>query len=157
MQVLDEGRLIDNKGRTADFKNTIVIMTSNLGSYEIKDAFQSNIDFTKPKIEQKKVLQLLKNTVRPEFLNRIDDIIMPSPLTAREIKSIVDLQFKILAERLKHQGIEIFATDEAIVALAELGFDPEYGGRPVKRIIQKNVFNFKQKLLAGKINKIKLY
>ena len=113
-------------------------MTSNLGSYEIKDAFQSNIDFTKPKIDKRKVLQLLKNTVR-RVLNRIDDIIMFSPLTAREIKSIVDLQFKILAERLKHQGIEIFATDEAIVALAELGFDPEYGGRPVKRIIQKNV------------------
>ena len=157
LQVLDEGRLTDNKGRTADFKNTIVIMTSNLGSYEIKDAFQSNMDFYQAQDRAKeKVLQLLKNTVRPEFLNRIDDIIMFSPLTAREIKSIVDLQFKILAERLKHQGIEIFATDEAIVALAELGFDPEYGGRPVKRIIQKNVLNpLSKKLLAGKINKNK--
>ena len=157
LQVLDEGRLTDNKGRTADFKNSIVIMTSNLGSYEIKDAFQSNINFYQAQDRAKeKVLQLLKNTVRPEFLNRIDDIIMFSPLTAREIKSIVDLQFKILAERLKHQGIDIFATDEAIEALAELGFDPEYGGRPIKRIIQKNVLNpLSKKLLAGKINKNK--
>ena len=157
LQVLDEGRLTDNKGRTADFKNTIVIMTSNLGSHEIKSAFESNTDFD---IAQEKakdaVLQLLKATVRPEFLNRIDDIIMFSPLTAGEIESIVRLQFKILINRLKQQELNISASDEAIAALAHWGFDPEYGGRPVKRIMQKKVLNaLSKELLAGKIDNTK--
>ena len=103
LQVLDEGRLTDNKGRTADFKNTIVIMTSNLGSQEIKATFEANTDFDLAQKKAKEVvLQLLKNTIRPEFLNRIDDIIMFSPLTAKEIESIVRLP-KILANRLKQQ------------------------------------------------------
>ena len=157
LQVLDEGRLTDNKGRTADFKNTIVIMTSNLGSHEIKSAFESNTDFD---IAQEKakdaVLQLLKATVRPEFLNRIDDIIMFSPLTAGEIESIVRLQFKTLINRLKQQELNISASDEAIAALAHWGFDPEYGGRPVKRIMQKKVLNaLSKELLAGKIDNTK--
>ena len=157
LQVLDEGRLTDNKGRTADFKNTIVIMTSNLGSHEIKSAFESNTDFD---IAQEKakdaVLQLLKATVRPEFLNRIDDIIMFTPLTAGEIESIVRLQFKILINRLKQQELNISASDEAIAALAHWGFDPEYGGRPVKRIMQKKVLNaLSKELLAGKIDNTK--
>ena len=157
LQVLDEGRLTDNKGRTADFKNTIVIMTSNLGSQEIKSVFEKNSDFDHAQnIAKKEVLQLLKETIRPEFLNRIDDIIMFSPLTAKEIESIVNLQFKILAHRLKQQEIKISASDEAITALAKWGFEPEYGGRPVKRVIQKKLLNaLSKELLAGKIDNTK--
>ncbi|MEC7124629.1 MAG: ATP-dependent chaperone ClpB [Bacteroidota bacterium] len=157
LQVLDEGRLTDNKGRTADFKNTIVIMTSNLGSHKIKSVFENNSDFDHAQnIAKKEVLQLLKETIRPEFLNRIDDIIMFSPLTANEIKSIVNLQFKILANRLKQQEIKISASDEAITALAKWGFEPEYGGRPVKRVIQKKLLNaLSKELLAGKIDNTK--
>ena len=157
LQVLDEGRLTDNKGRTADFKNTIIIMTSNLGSHEIKSVFENNSDFDHAhKIAKKEVLQLLKETIRPEFLNRIDDIIMFSPLTAKEIESIVNLQFKILAHRLQQQEIKISASDEAITALAKWGFEPEYGGRPVKRVIQKKLLNaLSKELLAGKIDNTK--
>ena len=154
LQVLDEGRLTDNKGRNADFKNTIVIMTSNLGSHKIKSVFENNSNFDHAQnIAKKEVLQLLKETIRPEFLNRIDDIIMFSPLTAKEIESIVNLQFKILAHRLKQQEIKISASDEAITALAKWGFEPEYGGRPVKRVIQKKLLNaLSKELLAGKID-----
>jgi ATP-dependent Clp protease ATP-binding subunit ClpB len=157
LQVLDEGRLTDNKGRTADFKNTIVIMTSNLGSQEIKAAFESHKSFDDANEKAKEaVLQLLKNTIRPEFLNRIDDIIMFSPLTAKEIESIVRLQFKILAKRLDQQELKISASEAAISALAQWGFDPEYGGRPVKRVIQKKVLNaLSKELLAGKIDQSK--
>ncbi|MEE3085566.1 MAG: ATP-dependent chaperone ClpB [Bacteroidota bacterium] len=157
LQVLDEGRLTDNKGRTADFKNTIVIMTSNLGSHKIKSVFENNSDFDHAQnIAKNEVLQLLKETIRPEFLNRIDDIIMFSPLTANEIESIVNLQFKILANRLKQQEIKISASDEAITALAKWGFEPEYGGRPVKRVIQKKLLNaLSKELLAGKIDNTK--
>ena len=153
LQVLDEGRLTDNKGRTADFKNTIVIMTSNLGSHEIKASFEAHKDFNEAHEKAKDaVLQLLKTTIRPEFLNRIDDIIMFSPLTAREIESIVRLQFDILTQRLEQQALKISASDEAISALAKWGFDPEYGGRPVKRVMQKKVLNaLSKELLAGKI------
>ncbi len=157
LQVLDEGRLTDNKGRTADFKNTIVIMTSNLGSHEIKAVFESHQSFDEANEKAKEaVLQLLKNTIRPEFLNRIDDIIMFSPLTAKEIESIVRLQLKILAIRLDQQELKISATDAAISALARWGFDPEYGGRPVKRVMQKKVLNaLSKELLAGKIDRSK--
>ena len=153
LQVLDEGRLTDNKGRTADFKNTIVIMTSNLGSHEIKTAFEHHQKFEEAENNAKQaVLQLLKTTIRPEFLNRIDDIIMFSPLTAKEIEAIVSLQLQGLAKRLAQQDLEITATEEAIAALAQWGFDPEYGGRPVKRVMQKKVLNALSKaLLAGSI------
>ena len=157
LQVLDEGRLTDSKGRTADFKNTIIIMTTNLGSHEIKSAFERITDFDLAQEKAKEdVLELLKVTVRPEFINRIDDIIMFSPLTANEIESIVRLQFKILAEGLKHKELNISASDHAISALAEWGFEPEYGGRPVKRVMQKKVLNPMSKaLLAGKIDNTK--
>ena len=157
LQVLDEGRLTDSKGRTADFKNTIIIMTTNLGSHEIKSAFERITDFDLAQEKAKEdVLELLKVTVRPEFINRIDDIIMFSPLTAKEIESIVRLQFKILAEGLKQKELNISASDHAISALAELGFEPEYGGRPVKRVMQKKVLNAMSKaLLAGKIDNTK--
>ena len=157
LQVLDEGRLTDSKGRTADFKNTIIIMTTNLGSHEIKSTFERITDFDLAQEKAKEdVLELLKVTVRPEFINRIDDIIMFSPLTAKEIESIVRLQFKILAEGLKQKELNISASDHAISALAELGFEPEYGGRPVKRVMQKKVLNAMSKaLLAGKIDNTK--
>ena len=157
LQVLDEGRLTDSKGRTADFRNTIIIMTTNLGSHEIKSAFERITDFDLAQEKAKEdVLELLKVTVRPEFINRIDDIIMFSPLTANEIESIVRLQFKILAEGLKHKELNISASDHAISALAEWGFEPEYGGRPVKRVMQKKVLNPMSKaLLAGKIDNTK--
>ena len=153
LQVLDEGRLTDNKGRTANFKNTIVIMTSNLGSHEIKTAFEHHQKFEEAENNAKQaVIQLLKTTIRPEFLNRIDDIIMFSPLTAKEIEAIVRLQLQGLAKRLAQQDLEITATEEAIAALAQWGFDPEYGGRPVKRVMQKKVLNALSKaLLAGSI------
>ena len=154
LQVLDEGSLKDNKGRTADFKNAIIIMTSNLGAHEIKSAFETHNDFNEAETYAKSaVLQLLKSTIRPEFLNRIDDIIMFSPLTAKEIQSIVLLQFKILTQRLTQQELKVSASNEAIAALAKWGFDPEYGGRPVKRVMQKKVLNaLSKELLSGKID-----
>ena len=154
LQVLDEGRLTDNKGRTADFKNSVVIMTSNLGGSEIKEAFKLHSDFETAEAAAKiTVMEQLKAKVKPEFLNRIDDIILFSPLTAIEIKKIVGLQFEIIAKRLSNQNIFLTATDEALEALAVMGFDPEYGGRPVKRVMQKQVLNLLSKeLLAGNIS-----
>ena len=157
LQVLDDGRLTDNKGRVADFKNSIIIMTSNIGSREIQAAFEENKDFDTAEQKAKAAaMNQLRQRVRPEFLNRIDDIVLFSPLTAKEIKAIVALQFKLLATRLKGQEIEICATDEAIDALARWGFDPEYGGRPVKRVMQKKVLNaLSKELLADTINTAK--
>ena len=154
LQVLDEGRLTDNKGRTADFKNSVVIMTSNLGGSEIKEAFKLHSDFETAEAAAKiTVMEQLKAKVKPEFLNRIDDIILFSPLTAIEIKQIVGLQFDIIAKRLSNQNIFLTATDEALEALAVMGFDPEYGGRPVKRVMQKQILNLLSKeLLAGNIS-----
>ena len=150
LQVLDEGRLTDNKGRLADFKNSIIIMTSNLGSHEIQAAFESNPEFEKAEsVAKEQVMQLLKKQVRPEFLNRIDDIVLFSPLTQKEIKKIVNLQFKLIAKRLKDQGVTITATDEAVDQLAHLGFDPQYGGRPVKRVLQQQILNPLSKSLLG--------
>ena len=155
LQVLDEGHLTDSKGRRVDFKNTIIVMTSNIGSNKIQESFMNNKDFeiaeNKAKIA---VLDQLKLTVRPEFLNRIDDIVIFSPLTAEEIKLIIKLQLGILTKRLKQEGLEIIVTEEATVALSKMGFEPEYGGRPVKRVIQKNILNLLSKsLLAGDIDK----
>jgi ATP-dependent Clp protease ATP-binding subunit ClpB len=142
LQVLDEGRLTDNKGRVADFRNTIIIMTSNLGSQVIQERFEATKDVLSA-IEAAKVdvLGLLKQSVRPEFLNRIDDTIMFTLLTKSNIKDIVGLQLKGLQKMLAKQGITFDATPEAISYLAEKGYDPEYGARPVKRVIQKEVLN----------------
>ena len=155
LQVLDEGHLTDSKGRRVDFKNTIIIMTSNIGSHQIKESFMHNKDFEIAESKAKKaVLEQLKLTIRPEFINRIDDVIMFSPLTAIEINLIVELQLSLLIERLKKKGLEIDVTKEAINALAKLGFNPEYGGRPVKRVIQKNILNLLSKsILGGEIDK----
>jgi len=142
LQVLDEGRLTDNKGRLADFKNSIVIMTSNMGSHEIQTAFENNPKFSEAeRVAQEKVMELLKRQVRPEFLNRIDDIVLFSPLTKLEINKIVRLQLDLIKKRLADQEITLAATDAAIDQLTVLGFDPQYGGRPVKRTLQQHLLN----------------
>ena len=153
LQVLDEGRLTDNKGRVADFKNTIIIMTSNLGSHLIHDRFEATKDLDSS-IEAAKldVLALLKQSVRPEFLNRIDDTIMFTPLSKQNIVDIVGLQLKGVTKMIAKQGITFDATSEAISYLAQKGYDPEYGARPVKRVIQKEVLNeLSKEILAGKV------
>ncbi|PKP24713.1 MAG: ATP-dependent chaperone ClpB [Bacteroidetes bacterium HGW-Bacteroidetes-2] len=153
LQVLDEGRLTDNKGRVADFKNTIIIMTSNLGSHIIQEKFETVKDIdTAMEAAKAEVLGLLKQSVRPEFLNRIDDIVMFTPLTKNNIQEIVGLQLKGLSKMLAKQHITLDATEEAIIYLAIKGFDPQYGARPVKRVIQKEVLNeLSKEILAGKI------
>ena len=155
LQVLDEGRLTDNKGRLADFKNTLIIMTSNLGSQEIQAAFESNPEFKKAeKAAKSQVIKLLKVQIRPEFLNRIDHIVLFSPLTQKEIKQIVKLQFNLIAKRLESQGVSIRASEEAVDQLAQLGFDPQYGGRPVKRVLQQQILNpLSKDLLGDKLDK----
>ncbi|WP_438969391.1 ATP-dependent chaperone ClpB [Nonlabens sp.] len=154
LQVLDEGRLTDNKGRIADFKNTIIIMTSNMGAEMIQERFEKTKVVTEDLIDQtkKEVLTVLKQRVRPEFINRIDDIVMFTPLTQMEIQQIVGLQFKGVTKLLAQQGIVIDATKEAIQLLAVKGYDPQYGARPVKRVIQKEVLNeLSKQILSGKI------
>jgi ATP-dependent Clp protease ATP-binding subunit ClpB len=153
LQVLDEGRLTDNKGRVADFKNTIIIMTSNMGSQIIQERFEATKDIESA-IEAAKVdvIALLKQSVRPEFLNRIDDTIMFTPLSKENIKDIVGLQLKGVTRMLAQQNITFDATLEAIDYLAEKGYNPEYGARPVKRVIQKEVLNaLSKEILAGKV------
>lgn len=155
LQVLDEGRLTDNKGRTADFKNTIIIMTSNIGSHLIQEGLTKvNAGNRLNELEKIKfdVMELLKQSIRPEFLNRIDEIIMFNPLSKNEIRQIVDIQLEHLSELLKKNNIQIEATDYAMEHLAELGFDPQYGARPLKRIIQKYILNELSKyILSGQI------
>jgi len=153
LQLLDEGRLTDNKGRTADFRNAIVIMTSNMGSHIIKERFEAIQDMDSA-IEAARVdvLGLLKQTIRPEFLNRIDDIVMFTPLTRKNIRNIVKLQLKRIKKMLNQQGIILDSTRQAIDFLAEKGFQPEYGARPVKRTIQREVLNqLSKEILSGKI------
>ncbi len=138
LQVLDEGRLTDNKGRLADFKNSILIMTSNLGSELIQQAFEENPQFNTAEAAAKEaVMQRLKASVRPEFINRIDDILLFSPLTQDEIKAIVELQLEQLAKRFITQGYSLSVKEDAIKLLAQWSFDPLYGGRPVKRTLQE--------------------
>ncbi|MDO6472064.1 ATP-dependent chaperone ClpB [Maribacter sp. 1_MG-2023] len=153
LQVLDEGRLTDNKGRVADFKNTIIIMTSNMGSDIIQETFENAVDVVSAaETARVEVLGLLKKTVRPEFINRIDDIVMFTPLTKDNIKEIVRLQLESLKKMLDKQQITLDATEEAIDYLAEKGYDPQFGARPVKRTIQKEVLNNMSKaLLSGEI------
>ncbi|MDT0686768.1 ATP-dependent chaperone ClpB [Autumnicola psychrophila] len=154
LQVLDEGRLTDNKGRLADFKNTIIIMTSNMGSHIIQEKFETVKDpdtaMESAKIE---VLGLLKQTVRPEFINRIDDIVMFTPLTQKDIRKIVDFQLRGVKKMLAKQNIVLDATEDAISYLASRGFDPQFGARPVKRVVQREVLNkLSKEILAGKVN-----
>lgn len=154
LQVLDEGRLTDNKGRLADFKNTIIIMTSNMGSQIIQDKFDNLKGSIEDTTEAAKVevLGLLKQTVRPEFINRIDEIVMFTPLTNANIAKIVGLQLKSVTKMLALQGITMDATPEAIAYLSEKGYDPQFGARPVKRVIQREVLNqLSKEILAVKI------
>ncbi len=154
LQVLDEGRLTDNKGRIADFKNTIIIMTSNMGSHIIQDHFTATEDISSAmKAAKVDVLGLLKQKVRPEFLNRIDDTILFTPLSKENIIDIVDIQLKSVTKMIAQQGITFDATEEAKAYLANKGYNPEYGARPVKRVIQKEVLNqLSKEILAGKVS-----
>ncbi|CAM2987751.1 ATP-dependent Clp protease ATP-binding subunit ClpB [Flavobacterium succinicans] len=154
LQVLDEGRLTDNKGRLADFKNTIIIMTSNMGSQIIQDKFENLNGSVEAATEAAKVevLGLLRQTVRPEFINRIDEIVMFTPLTNANIAQIVGLQMKSVTKMLAQQGITMDATPEAISYLSQKGYDPQFGARPVKRVIQREVLNeLSKEILSGKI------
>jgi len=156
LQVLDDGRLTDNKGRTVDFKNTIIIMTSNIGSHIIQENFSRLTDTNKEVIVEntrKQVMDLLKKTIRPEFLNRIDEIIMFTPLDKDEIHDIVGLMFRTVQKMLEKNSIRIQITDEAIDKLAEMGYDPQFGARPLKRVIQREVLNELSKMiLAGEVS-----
>ena len=154
LQVLDEGRLTDNKGRLADFKNTIIIMTSNMGSHIIQEKFENIKGGIEAATEAAKVevLGVLKQTVRPEFLNRIDEVVMFTPLTNDNIKQIVGLQLNSVIKMLDQQHITMEATPEALDYLARKGYDPEFGARPVKRVIQREVLNqLSKEILAGTI------
>lgn len=154
LQVLDEGRLTDNKGRLADFKNTIIIMTSNLGSQIIQEKFENLKGAVEAASEVAKieVINLLKQTIRPEFINRIDEIIMFTPLTEKDIKQIVRLQLKSVSKMLIDQHITLDATEEAISWLAQKGYDPQYGARPVKRLIQREILNkLSKEILLGSL------
>ncbi|NKI25924.1 ATP-dependent chaperone ClpB [Arenibacter sp. 6A1] len=154
LQVLDEGRLTDNKGRVADFKNTIIVMTSNMGSHIIQEKFEATEDtFSAAETAKVEVMGLLRKTIRPEFLNRIDDIIMFTPLSKEHIREIVLLQLEHLKKLVAKQQININVTDEAIDYLADKGYEPQYGARPIKRVIQKEVLNnISKELLGGKIH-----
>lgn len=157
LQVLDDGRLTDNKGRVANFKNTIIIMTTNIGSGLIQDNFEKiNEENVLEIIDETKlqVFDLLKKSVRPEFLNRIDETIMFMPLNKENIRQIVRIQFGLIQKQLKENGVEIEATDEVLDYLGELGWDPQFGARPLKRVIQRKVLNeLSKEILAGRIAK----
>ena len=157
LQVLDDGRLTDNKGRLVNFKNTIIIMTSNIGSNIIQENFQFLEDGDRDAIIAKTksdLFELLRKTIRPEFLNRIDEIIMFTPLNRDEISDIVKLQFKQVQQTLAEMGVSIEASEEALDWLAQLGYDPQFGARPLKRVIQKRVLNeLSKQILAGKVDK----
>jgi ATP-dependent Clp protease ATP-binding subunit ClpB len=157
LQVLDDGRLTDNKGRVADFKNTIIIMTSNIGAFEIQENYKDIADYDDERAfykSQQEVMEILKHTIRPEFLNRIDEVIMFKPLSKKEIKSIVRINLDQLVALLQEQDLTLEYTPYALETLAELGYDPQYGARPLKRVIQKKVLNEISKLLlAGKFSK----
>ncbi len=159
LQVLDDGRLTDNKGRVVNFKNTIIIMTSNLGSDLIREKFEKLTANNRDEIieeSKKTVLDMLKQTIRPEFLNRIDEIIMFAPLTKSETRKIVDLQINSVYKMLKENGVELRVTDDARDFIATEGYDPQFGARPVKRVIQKRLLNDLSKaLLAQTVDRSK--
>jgi len=159
LQVLDDGRLTDNKGRVVNFKNTIIIMTSNIGSHLIQEAFDNVTDTNVEEATEKaktEVMNLLRQTIRPEFLNRVDEIIMFAPLLKKEIRSIIRIQLNNLQKLISESGIHLEFTDYALDFLAENGFDPQFGARPLKRLIQKEIVNaLSKRILAGDIDKTK--
>jgi ATP-dependent Clp protease ATP-binding subunit ClpB len=159
LQVLDDGRLTDNKGRVVNFKNTLIIMTSNMGSMVIQDNFadlkDKNVDEVVENTKEQ-VMDLLRQTLRPEFLNRVDEVIMFRPLLKREIKGIIGIQLENLKKQVAEQGIDLRFTDYALDYLVDRGFDPQYGARPLKRVIQKDLINIlSKKIIAGDIDKSK--
>jgi ATP-dependent Clp protease ATP-binding subunit ClpB len=157
LQVLDDGRLTDNKGRVANFKNTIIIMTTNIGSNIIQENFEKITDanyFDVVESTRDEVLDLLKKTVRPEFVNRIDEIIMFRPLSRADIRKIVDIQIDLVHKRLEEVGVRIDVSEIARERLAKLGYDPQYGARPLKRVLQREILNeLSKQILAGKVHK----
>jgi len=159
LQVLDDGRLTDNKGRVVNFKNTIIIMTSNMGSHIIQANFENVTEKNKEEIVEntrREVLDLLKQTIRPEFLNRIDEVIMFQPLLLKDIREIIRIQLTDLKGQLAKSGVVLEFTEYALDYLAENGFDPQFGARPLKRLIQKQIVNqLSKKLLSGTIDKTK--
>ena len=158
LQVLDDGRLTDNKGRVVNFKNTIIIMTSNIGSHLISEAYEgvtadNEIDRASERAKLE-VMTLLRQTIRPEFLNRVDEIIMFAPLLQKEIKSIIRIQLNNLKKLVAQSGIQLSFSDYTLEFLAEHGFDPQFGARPLKRLIQKEIVNgLSRKILSGDIDK----
>lgn len=159
LQVLDDGRLTDNKGRIVNFKNTIIIMTSNIGSHLIQEAFEDVTEKNVEAVTEKarvEVMTLLRNTIRPEFLNRVDEIIMFTPLLKKEIRNIINIQLDHLKKLVSENGIDLQFTDYALDYLAENGYDPQFGARPLKRLIQKEIVNgLSKKILAGDIDRSK--
>jgi ATP-dependent Clp protease ATP-binding subunit ClpB len=157
LQVLDDGRLTDNKGRVANFKNAIIIMTTNIGSHIIQENFEKLNDenyFEVVEHTKDEVITLLKKSVRPEFVNRIDEIIMFRPLTRNDIRKIVNIQVNQIMKRLEEAGVKIEITDNARDRLAKLGFDPQFGARPLKRVFQREILNeLSKQILAGKVHK----
>ncbi len=157
LQVLDDGRLTDNKGRVANFKNTIIIMTSNMGSQVIQENFGKMEEWNRDQViedTKTEVVELLRRTIRPEFLNRVDEIVMFQPLTKREIRQIVNIQFRQIQQRLAEAGIRIEANDDVLDMLGEKGFDPQFGARPLKRVMQRLILNELSKdILSGKITR----
>jgi ATP-dependent Clp protease ATP-binding subunit ClpB len=157
LQVLDDGRLTDNKGRVVNFKNTIVIMTSNMGSHIIQENFEKVTDQNKEDIVEStkaEVMVLLRQTIRPEFLNRIDEVIMFQPLMKKEIKGIIDIQLQGLKKLVAQSGIQLQFSEYVLEFLAENGYDPQMGARPLKRLIQKEIVNqLSKRILAGDIDK----
>lgn len=157
LQVLDDGRLTDNKGRIANFKNTIIIMTTNIGSQIIQESF---LNMTEQNMEEilentrKQVFELLKRSVRPEFLNRVDEIIMFRPLSKKDIRKIVEIQFRLIQRRLEESNIKIEADDKVLDYLGTVGFDPQFGARPLKRVLQRMILNeLSKEILSGNISK----
>jgi ATP-dependent Clp protease ATP-binding subunit ClpB len=153
---LDDGRLTDNKGRVVNFKNTIIIMTSNMGSHIIQANFENVSEENKEEVVDKtkvEVMELLRQTIRPEFLNRIDEVIMFQPLLKTEIRGIIRIQLDQLSIMLLKNNIQLKYTDYTVDYLAENGYDPQYGARPLKRLIQKEIVNpLSKKILAGEID-----
>ena len=162
LQVLDDGRLTDNKGRTVDFRNTIIIMTSNMGAFTIQERFsralseKNEVSAEVVEATRNDVVEELKQRLKPEFLNRIDEIVMFEPLSEKDISKIVDIQLGIIYNMLKPSGIELRVTDAARRWIAHVGYDAAYGARPVKRVIQREVVNeLSKRILAGRIDKSK--
>jgi ATP-dependent Clp protease ATP-binding subunit ClpB len=157
LQVLDDGRLTDNKGRTANFRNTIIIMTSNLGSDVIREQFETLTNLNKEEVvarAKSQVFEILKRSIRPEFLNRIDEVIMFEPLSREHVREIVGLQMNHITRQLAEMGIELQADEAALDWLAQLGYDPQFGARPLKRVLQKRVVNeLSKRILAGEVHK----